>query len=63
MARPRFANAASAGAARGGIAALRTHSSFRGGFAEHMDAGNSRRVGAGTIAMGVAAAALDRAGR
>lgn len=36
-------------------------SGFRRGFADLMNAYNSQRVGAGTIAMGVAAGALDRA--
>ncbi len=38
-------------------------SGFRRGFAELMNAYNSQRVGAGTIAMGVAAGALDHATR
>jgi alkylation response protein AidB-like acyl-CoA dehydrogenase len=36
-------------------------SGFRRGFAELMDAYNSQRVGAGTVAMGVAAGAFDLA--
>ncbi|HEX5509137.1 MAG TPA: 3-sulfinopropanoyl-CoA desulfinase [Pseudolabrys sp.] len=36
-------------------------SGFRRGFAELMNAYNSQRVGAGTVAMGVAAGALDHA--
>jgi alkylation response protein AidB-like acyl-CoA dehydrogenase len=36
-------------------------SSFRRGFADLMNAYNSQRVGAGTVAMGVAAGALDHA--
>ena len=40
---------------------LRTPSGFRRGFADLMDAYNAQRVGAGAIAMGVAAGALDRA--
>ncbi len=36
-------------------------SGFRRGFAELMNAYNSQRVGAGTVAMGVAAGALDQA--
>jgi alkylation response protein AidB-like acyl-CoA dehydrogenase len=36
-------------------------SGFAGGFAELMNAYNSQRVGAGTVAMGVAAGALDQA--
>jgi butyryl-CoA dehydrogenase len=42
---------------------LRPPSGFRRGFAELMNAYNSQRVGAGTIAMGVAAGALDHAKR
>jgi len=42
---------------------LRTPSGFGRGFADLMDAYNSQRVGAGTIAMGVAAGALDHAKR
>ncbi|MDE0309665.1 MAG: acyl-CoA dehydrogenase family protein [Acidiferrobacterales bacterium] len=42
---------------------LRTPSGLRRGFAELMSAYNSQRVGAGTIAMGVAAGALDHAKR
>ena len=38
-------------------------SGFRRGFADLMNAYNSQRVGAGTIAMGVAAGALDHAKR
>ena len=38
-------------------------SGFRRGFADLMDAYNSQRVGAGTVAMGVAAGALDHAKR
>ncbi|MDJ0630001.1 MAG: acyl-CoA dehydrogenase family protein [Rhodobacter sp.] len=38
-------------------------SGFRRGFADLMNAYNSQRVGAGTIAMGVAAGALDHAAR
>ncbi len=40
---------------------LRPPSGLRRGFADLMNAYNSQRVGAGTIAMGVAAGALDRA--
>lgn len=40
---------------------LRTPSGFEHGFKDLMTAYNSQRVGAGTIAMGVAAGALDRA--
>ncbi|WP_434052953.1 MAG: 3-sulfinopropanoyl-CoA desulfinase [Roseibium sp.] len=40
---------------------LRTPSGFEQGFKDLMTAYNSQRVGAGTIAMGVAAGALDRA--
>lgn len=40
---------------------LRTPSGFKRGFADLMNAYNSQRVGAGTIAMGVAAGALDHA--
>jgi len=36
-------------------------SGFRRGFADLMNAYNSQRVGAGTVAMGIAAGALDRA--
>jgi alkylation response protein AidB-like acyl-CoA dehydrogenase len=36
-------------------------SGFRRGFAELMNAYNSQRVGAGTVAMGIAAGALDHA--
>lgn len=43
--------------------ALNTPSGFRRGFAELMTAYNSQRVGAGTIAMGVAAGALEHAKR
>lgn len=42
---------------------LRTPSGFKRGFADLMNAYNSQRVGAGTIAMGVAAGALDHARR
>lgn len=42
---------------------LRTPSGFERGFADLMGAYNSQRVGAGTIAMGVAAGALDHAKR
>ncbi len=42
---------------------LRTPSGFRRGFADLMTAYNSQRVGAGTIAMGVAAGALEHAKR
>lgn len=42
---------------------LRTPSGLHRGFAELMSAYNSQRVGAGTIAMGVAAGALDHAKR
>ncbi|QBY02693.1 acyl-CoA dehydrogenase [Rhodophyticola sp. CCM32] len=42
---------------------LRTPSGFKRGFADLMTAYNSQRVGAGTIAMGVAAGALDHAKR
>ena len=41
--------------------ALIPPSGFRHGFADLMNAYNSQRVGAGTIAMGVAAGALERA--
>lgn len=41
--------------------ALRSPSGFKRGFADLMNAYNSQRVGAGTIAMGVAAGALERA--
>lgn len=41
--------------------ALVPPSGFRHGFADLMNAYNSQRVGAGTIAMGVAAGALERA--
>lgn len=41
--------------------ALRPPSGFKRGFADLMNAYNSQRVGAGTIAMGVAAGALDHA--
>ncbi len=44
-------------------AMLRTPSGLRRGFADLMNAYNSQRVGAGTIAMGVAAGALDHAKR
>ena len=43
--------------------ALVPPSGFRRGFADLMNAYNSQRVGAGTIAMGVAAGALDHARR
>lgn len=43
--------------------ALRPPSGFRRGFADLMTAYNSQRVGAGTIAMGVAAGALQHAKR
>ncbi len=43
--------------------ALIPPSGFRRGFADLMNAYNSQRVGAGTIAMGVAAGALDHAKR
>ncbi|MCR9087615.1 MAG: acyl-CoA dehydrogenase family protein [Rhodobacteraceae bacterium] len=43
--------------------ALTPPSGFRRGFADLMNAYNSQRVGAGTIAMGVAAGALERATR
>ena len=43
--------------------ALVPPSGFRHGFADLMNAYNSQRVGAGTIAMGVAASALERATR
>lgn len=36
-------------------------SGFRGGFADLMNAYNSQRVGAGTVAMGIATGALDHA--
>lgn len=42
---------------------LRPPSGFKRGFAELMRAYNSQRVGAGTIALGVAAGALDHAKR
>ena len=42
---------------------LQPPSGFKRGFAELMNAYNSQRVGAGTIAMGVAAGALDHARR
>ena len=42
---------------------LRPPSGFKRGFADLMTAYNSQRVGAGTIAMGVAAGALDHAKR
>lgn len=42
---------------------LAAPSGFKHGFAHLMDAYNSQRVGAGTIAMGVAAGALDHAKR
>ena len=42
---------------------VRTPSGMKRGFAELMGAYNSQRVGAGTIAMGVAAGALDHAKR
>ncbi|WP_281857714.1 3-sulfinopropanoyl-CoA desulfinase [Litoreibacter halocynthiae] len=42
---------------------LRPPSGFKRGFADLMNAYNSQRVGAGTIAMGVAAGALDHAKR
>ena len=42
---------------------LRPPSGFRRGFADLMTAYNSQRVGAGTIAMGVAAGALEHAKR
>ncbi len=42
---------------------LRTPSGLRRGFADLMNAYNSQRVGAGTIAMGVAAGALEHAKR
>ena len=42
---------------------LKTPSGLRRGFADLMNAYNSQRVGAGTIAMGVAAGALDHAKR
>lgn len=42
---------------------LRTPSGFKRGFADLMTAYNSQRVGAGTIAMGVAAGALEHAKR
>jgi len=41
--------------------ALIPPSSFRRGFAELMNAYNSQRVGAGTVAMGIAAGALEHA--
>ncbi|WP_299280723.1 3-sulfinopropanoyl-CoA desulfinase [uncultured Tateyamaria sp.] len=41
--------------------ALVPPSGFRGGFADLMNAYNAQRVGAGTIAMGVAAGAYERA--
>ena len=43
--------------------ALVPPSGFRRGFADLMNAYNSQRVGAGTVAMGVAAGALDHAKR
>lgn len=43
--------------------ALMPPSGYRRGFADLMNAYNSQRVGAGTIAMGVAAGALDHAKR
>ena len=42
---------------------LPTPSSLRRGFADLMNAYNSQRVGAGTIAMGIAAGALEHAKR
>ena len=42
---------------------LPTPSGFRRGFADLMNAYNSQRVGAGTIAMGIAAGSLDHAKR
>ena len=42
---------------------LRPPSGFKRGFAELMTAYNSQRVGAGTVALGVAAGALDHAKR
>lgn len=42
---------------------VRTPSGMKRGFADLMNAYNSQRVGAGTIAMGVAAGALDHAKR
>lgn len=42
---------------------LETPSGFRRGFADLMNAYNSQRVGAGTIAMGVAAGAVEHATR
>ncbi|SDX72849.1 butyryl-CoA dehydrogenase [Ruegeria halocynthiae] len=42
---------------------LKPPSGFKRGFADLMEAYNSQRVGAGTIAMGVAVAALDHAKR
>ncbi len=42
---------------------VRPPSGFRRGFADLMNAYNSQRVGAGTVAMGVAAGALDHARR
>ena len=41
--------------------ALRPPSGFKHGFADLMNAYNSQRVGAGTVAMGIAAGALDLA--
>jgi alkylation response protein AidB-like acyl-CoA dehydrogenase len=41
--------------------AVTTPSGFRRGFADLMNAYNSQRVGAGTVAMGIAAGALDLA--
>src|SRR5947209_13086723 len=41
--------------------ALLPPSGFRRGFADLMTAYNSQRVGAGTVAMGIAASALDHA--
>ncbi|HZV20441.1 MAG TPA: acyl-CoA dehydrogenase family protein, partial [Hyphomicrobiales bacterium] len=41
--------------------ALMPPNGFRRGFADLMNAYNSQRVGAGTVAMGIAASALDRA--
>lgn len=43
--------------------AVKTASGYKRGFAELMTAYNSQRVGAGTVAMGVAAGALDHAKR
>lgn len=42
---------------------LKPPSGFRRGFADLMNAYNSQRVGAGTVAMGIAAGALDHATR